>query len=70
MDDQSQPQVTDDGNEGVALSDSDHNWSKEPPTIKNFPFTETPGMKVGVPADADPIIFSIWFLPRILLSIW
>ena len=55
--DQSQPQTPDDGNAGVALSDSDDNWSEEPPTIQTFPFTETPGMKVDVPADADPMFF-------------
>ena len=39
------------------MSDSDDNWSEEPPTIKNFPFTETPGIQVDVPADADPVFF-------------
>ena len=50
-------QAPDGGNTGVALNDSDDNWSEEPPTITNFPFTETPGMKVDVPVDADPMFF-------------
>ena len=28
------------------MSESDDNWIEEPPTIKNFPFIETPGLKV------------------------
>ena len=55
--DQPQSQAPDGGNAGVALSDSDDNWNEEPPTIKNFPFTETPGIKVDVPANADPMFF-------------
>ena len=55
-----QPQAPDGGNAGVALSDSDDNWSEEPPTIKNFPFTETPGTKVGVPAD-EMFFFNLIF---------
>ena len=57
--DQPQLQAPEGGNAGVALSDSDDNWSEEPPTIKNFSFTETAGMKVDVPADADLMFFSI-----------
>ena len=43
--DQSQCQAPDGGNAGAVLSDSDGNWSEEPPTIKSFPFTETPGFE-------------------------
>ena len=44
------------------MSDNDDNWSEEPPTIKNFPFTEIGGMKVDVPANADPMfIFNLIF---------
>ena len=53
-DDQPTPQAPDSGN---VVVDSDDNWSEEPPTIKNFPFNETPGMKVDVPADADRMFF-------------
>ena len=55
--DQPQPQASDGVNVGVALSDSDDSWSEESPIIKNFPFTETQGMTVDVPADADPMFF-------------
>ena len=55
--DQPQPQAPDDGNAVVALRDSDDNWSEEPPTIKIYSFTETPGMKADVPKDADPMFF-------------
>ena len=51
---QQTPQAPDSGN---VVVDSDDNWSEEPPTIKNFPFNEIPGMKVDVPADADPMFF-------------
>ena len=55
--DQPQPQASDGVNAGVALSDSDDSWSEESPIIKNFPFTETQGMTVDVPTDADPMFF-------------
>ena len=51
---QQTPQAPDSGN---VVVDSDDNWSEEPPTIKNFPFNETLGMKVDVPADTDPMFF-------------
>ena len=57
LDEQKQPQASDGGNAGVALNDSDDNWSEKPHAIKHFPFTETPGMEADVPADADPMFF-------------
>ena len=57
LDEQKQPQASDGGNAGVALNDSDDNWSEEPHAIKHFPFTETPDMTADVPADADPMLF-------------
>ena len=59
LDDQQQPQAPDGGNAGVALSDSDDNWTEEPTIIKNFSFTETSGMKIDVPADVDPVFFNL-----------
>ena len=59
--DQPQPHAPDGGNADVALSDSDDNWNEEPRTIKNFPFTETPGIQVDAPADADPVFFQFDF---------
>ena len=55
-------QAPDGSNAGVTLSDNDGSWSEEPPTIKNFPFTETPSMKVDTVPDAGPkFVFNLIF---------